>query len=33
MSLGIEVWATVEFGYSPKETDPEREAKQEFVEN
>ena len=33
MSLGIEVWAVVEFGYSPKETDPEREAKQEFVAN
>ena len=28
MSLGIEVWATVEFGYAPKTIDPEREAKQ-----
>ena len=33
MSLGIEVWAVVEFGYAPKATDPEREAKQEFVAN
>ena len=28
MSLGIEVWAAVEFGYAPKATDPKREAKQ-----
>ena len=33
MSLGIEVWATVEFGYAPKATNLEREAKQEFVAN
>ena len=33
MSLAIEVWAAVEFGYAPKATDPEREAKQEFVAN
>ena len=33
MSLGIEVWAVVEFGYALKVTDPEREAKQEFVAN
>ena len=33
MSLGIEVWAAVEFGYAPKETDPEKEAKQEFIAN
>ena len=33
MSLGIEVWATVEFGYAPKVTDLVKEAKQDFVAN
>ena len=33
MSLGIEVWTAVEFGYAPKAIDLEREAKQEFVAN
>ena len=33
ISLGIEVWATVEFGYAPKITDSEKEAKQDFVAN
>ena len=33
MSLGIEVWVAVEFGYAPKETDSEKEAKQDFVAN
>ena len=33
MSLGIEVWATVELGYAPKATDTEKETKQDFVAN
>ena len=33
MSLGIEVWATVELGYAPKETESEKDAKQDFVAN
>ena len=33
MSLGIEVWVAVEFGYAPKATDSEKEAKQDFVAN
>ena len=33
MSLVIEVLAYLEFGYAPKVTDLEREAKQEFVAN
>ena len=33
MSLGIEVWVVVEFGYAPKATDSEKEAKQSFVAN
>ena len=33
MSLRIEFWAAVEFGYAPKETDSEKEAKQDFVAN
>ena len=31
MSLGLEVWDTVEFGYVSKSTDLEKEAKQSFV--
>ena len=33
MSLGIEVWATVELGYAPKDSDTEKEAKQDFIAN
>ena len=33
MSLGIEVWAAVEFGYDPKANVSEKEAKQDFVAN
>ena len=33
MSLGIEVWAAVELGYAPKETDLEKDAKLDFVAN
>ena len=33
MSIGIEVWVAVEFGYAPKATDSEKEAKQDFVAN
>ena len=33
MSLGIEVQAAVEFGYTPKATHSEKEAKQDFVAN
>ena len=33
MSLGLEVWDAVEFGYSTKPTDSEKEAKQNFVAN
>ena len=33
MSLGIEVWATVEFRYAPKATNSEKEAKKKFVAN
>ena len=33
MSLGIEVWAAVEEGYAPKDTDTEKEAKQNFIAN
>ena len=33
MSLGIEVWAIVEEGYAPKDTDTEKEAKQNFIAN
>ena len=33
ISLGIEVWAAVEFGYAPKATDSKKEAKQDFVAN
>ena len=33
MSLGIEVWGAVELGYAPKETDIEKETKQDFVAN
>ena len=33
MSLGIEFWATLELGYAPKETDIEKETKQDFVAN
>ena len=33
MSLGIEVWVAVEYGYAPKATDSEKETKQDFVAN
>ena len=33
MFWGIEVWAAVEFGYAPKVTDSDKEAKQDFVAN
>ena len=33
MSLGIEVWATMELGYALKSTDTEKEAKESFVAN
>ena len=33
MYLGIEVWATVDFGYAPKDSDTEKEAKQDFIAN
>ena len=33
MSLGIEVWAAVELGYAPKESDSEKDAKLDFVAN
>ena len=33
MSLGIQVWAALELGYAPKETDLEKYAKQDFVAN
>ena len=33
MSLGIEVWPAVELGYAPKETNSEKDAKQDFVAN
>ena len=33
MSLGIEVWAAVELGYTPKATDIDKETKQDFVVN
>ena len=33
MSLGIEVWAAVELGYAPKESDSEKDAKLDFVTN
>ena len=33
MSLGIQVWAVVDFGYAPKDSDTEKEAKQDFIAN
>ena len=33
MSLGIEVWAAMELGYAPKDSDTEKEAKQDFIAN
>ena len=33
MSLGLEVWAGVELGYAPKDTDTEKESKQDFIAN
>ena len=33
MSLGIEVWVAVEFGYALKESDSEKDAKLDFVAN
>ena len=33
MSLGIEVWAAVDLGYAPKDSDIEKEAKQDFIAN
>ena len=33
MSLGIEFWVAMELGYDPKETDSEKDAKQDFVDN
>ena len=33
MSLGIEVWAAVDLGYAPKESDSEEDAKLDFVAN
>ena len=33
ISLGIEVWAVVELGYAPKESDSEKDAKLDFVAN
>ena len=33
MSLGIEVWDTVELGYAPKESDSEKDAKLDFEAN
>ena len=33
MSLGVEVWAVVEFGYDSKADVSEKEAKQDFVAN
>ena len=33
MSLGIDVWAAVEFGYDSKANVSEKEAKQDFVAN
>ena len=33
MSVGIEVWAVVEEGYAPKDTDTEKNAKQNFIAN
>ena len=33
MSLGIEVWVAVEFGYAPKAIDIEKQTKQDFVAN
>ena len=33
MSLGIEVWAVVNFGYAPKDSNTEKETKQDFVAN
>ena len=33
ISLGIEFWVAVELGYAPKETDSEKDAKQDFVAN
>ena len=33
MSLGIEVWAAVHLRYAPKDSDTEKEAKQDFIAN
>ena len=33
MSPRIEVWAAVELGYSPKDSDTEKYAKQDFIDN
>ena len=33
VSIGIEVWAVVEEGYDPKDTEIEKYAKQNFVAN
>ena len=33
ISLGLEVWDAVEFGYATKSIDSEKEAKQNFVAN
>ena len=33
MSLGIEFWAAVDLGYAPKDSDREKQAKQDFIAN
>ena len=33
MSLGIEVWVAMDLGYAPKDSDTEKEAKQDFIAN
>ena len=33
MSLGMEFWAAVELGYTPKASDTEKEAKKKFIAN
>ena len=33
MSLGIEFWVVVELGYAPKDSNIEKESKQDFIAN
>ena len=33
MSLGIEFWAIVDLGCAPKDSDTEKESKQDFIAN